>query len=165
MKNVKWIFVVLFIFSLISFSFVEKDHHAEGLNVGDKAPNFMFTAADSTTKSLESVRGGYVLISFWASYDAASRFSNVGCSNEVKKLGSRVTMVSVSFDEYQSVFDETVKMDRIETANRCVVLEGQNSDVFRTYRLEKGFRNFLLDADGVIVAKDIRPAELLAYVE
>ena len=114
MKNVKWIFVVLFVFSFVSFSFVEKDYHAEGLNVGDMAPDFDFLTADSTTKSLESVRGKYVLVSFWASYDATSRVANIKCSNEVKRLGSKVTMVSVSFDQYRSVFNETVKHDQIE---------------------------------------------------
>ena len=39
-KNVKWIFVVLIISSLISFSFVGKDTPTEGLTIGDKAPTF-----------------------------------------------------------------------------------------------------------------------------
>lgn len=37
-KNVKWIFVVLIISSLISFSFVGKNTPTEGLTIGDKAP-------------------------------------------------------------------------------------------------------------------------------
>lgn len=36
-KNVKWIFVVLIISSLISFSFVGKNTPTEGLTIGDKA--------------------------------------------------------------------------------------------------------------------------------
>ena len=39
-KNVKWIFVVLIISSLISFSFVGKNTPTEGLTIGDKAPTF-----------------------------------------------------------------------------------------------------------------------------
>lgn len=159
-KNVKWIFVVLIgISSFISFSFVGKDTPTVGLTIGDKAPTFSIYGG----KQLVDLQGKYVLLSFWASYDAVSRVQNAMLNHAVAQAAN-VEMVSVSFDEYQSVFDETIKKDRITTPNCFVELAGHSSDLFRTYRLNRGFKNFLLDADGVIIARDIQASELSAYL-
>ena len=74
-KNVKWIFVVLIISSLISFSFVGKNTPTEGLTIGDKAPTFTI-CGEKQLIDLKDLRGKYVLLSFWASYDALSRMQN-----------------------------------------------------------------------------------------
>ena len=76
----------------------------------------------------------------------------------------QVKMVSVSFDEFKSVFNETIRKDRISTPNCFVELNGTRSDLYRTYRLHKGFKNYLLDKNGVIVAKDIDAASLQSYL-
>ena len=70
MKYVKWIFVVLLIGSLTSF--VEKDKPTGGLNVGDIAPDFKIQSmsAGQPLAELSDMKGKYVLLSFWASYDA-----------------------------------------------------------------------------------------------
>lgn len=73
-------------------------------------------------------------------------------------------MVSVSFDNYKSIFKETIKKDRISTDNCFVELNGENSEIYQTYRLQKGFKNYLLDENGVIVAKDIKAKELSSYL-
>lgn len=59
---------------------------------------------------------------------------------------------------------KTIKKDRISTSNCFVELAGNSSDLFKTYRLNKGFKNFLLDKNGVIVAKDITPSQLSSYL-
>lgn len=73
MKYAKWIFVVLLISSLTSF--VEKDKPTGGLNVGDMAPDFKIQSmsAEQSQTDLSDLKGKYVLLSFWASYDAQSR--------------------------------------------------------------------------------------------
>ena len=161
-KNVKWIFVVLIISSLISFSFVGKDTPTEGLTIGDKAPTFTI-CGEKQLIDLKDLRGKYVLLSFWASYDAPSRVQNATLNHAIEQADN-VEMVSVSFDEFKSIFNETIKKDRISTSNRFVELAGNSSDLFKTYRLNKGFKNFLLDKNGVIVAKDITPSQLSSYL-
>ena len=73
-------------------------------------------------------------------------------------------MVSVSFDNYKSVFSETIQKDRITTTNCFVELDGENSELYQTYRLHKGFKNYLLDENGVIIAKDINVKKLSSYL-
>ena len=166
MKYVKWIFVVLLIGSLTSF--VEKDKPTGGLNVGDIAPDFKIQSmsAGQPLAELSDMKGKYVLLSFWASYDAHSRMQNASLSNVLRSASrnENVEMVSVSFDEYQSIFKETVRKDQIVTSTCFVETKGESSGLFKKYRLGRGFTNYLLDENGVIIAKNISAAELSAYL-
>ena len=164
MKYVKWIFVVLLIGSLTSF--VEKDKPTGGLNVGDIAPDFKIQSmsAGQPLAELSDMKGKYVLLSFWASYDAHSRMQNASLSNVLRSTSQDVEMVSVSFDEYQSVFKETIRKDQIVTPTCFVETKGESSGLFKKYRLGRGFTNYLLDENGVIIAKNISAAELSAYL-
>ena len=161
-KNVSVVFVVWATLSLLLFSFVGKDTPTEGLSIGDKAPEFNI-CGEKQLINLKDLQGKYVLLSFWASYDAQSRMQNATLNNAVKKV-SNVEMVSVSFDEYKSVFTETIKQDQISTSKCFVELNGQESELYKTYRLKKGFKNYLLDENGVIIAKDIKASELSSYL-
>ena len=166
MKYVKWIFVVLLIGSLTSF--VEKDKPTGGLNVGDIAPDFKIQSmsAGQPLAELSDMKGKYVLLSFWASYDAHSRMQNASLSNVLRSASrnENVETVSVSFDEYQSIFKETVRKDQIVTPTCFVETKGESSGLFKKYRLGRGFTNYLLDENGVIIAKNISAAELSAYL-
>lgn len=164
MRYVKWLFVVLLISSLTSF--VEKDKPTGGLNVGDVAPDFIIesTLNEQHKLDLTDLKGRYVLLSFWASYDAPSRMKNVRLNNALRSTArNNVEMVSVSFDEYQSVFKETIRKDQIVTPTCFVETQGEDSGLFKKYRLNRGFTNYLLDGNGVIIAKNISAAELSAY--
>ena len=166
MKHVKWIFVVLLISSLTSF--VEKDKPTGGLNVGDVAPDFTIESTSDVQHNfdLTDLKGKYVLLSFWASYDAQSRMQNASLSNALRSTSqnNNVEMVSVSFDEYQSIFEETIRKDQIVTPTCFVETKGESSGIFKKYRLGRGFTNYLLDDNGVIIAKNISAAELSAYL-
>ena len=165
MKHVKWIFVVLLISSLTSF--VEKDKPTGGLSEGDVAPDFKIesTSNEQPAFKLGNLKGKYVLLSFWASYDAQSRMQNASLSNALRSTArNNVKMVSVSFDEYQSIFEETIRKDQIVTPTCFVETKGESSGIFKKYRLGRGFTNYLLDDNGVIIAKNISAAELSAYL-
>ena len=162
-KNVKWFFVVLVFSSLISLAFSKENVHAEKLQEGDKIPALVLCDTVQSL-NLHSAREGYTLLSFWASYDAVSRQNNAALAHLVEKT-SQVEMVSVSFDRYASVFDATVQQDGL-TDTRCYVeTNGSDSEAFRAFDLTGGFTNYLVDAEGVIVAKDVTPAELASYLK
>ena len=162
MKYVTWIFVVLFISSLTSF--VEKDKPTSGLNVGDVAPSFKIDATfNGQQLDLQNLKGKYVLLSFWASYDAQSRLQNVSLNNALQNLSKDVKMVSVSFDDYQSVFSETIRKDKVQSSDCYLETKGEASSIFKKYNLDRGFKNYLLDDRGVIVAKNISASQLSSY--
>ena len=164
MKHVKWIFVVLLICSLTAF--VEKDKPTGGLNEGNVAPDFKVESTLDTQPAfqLNQLKGRYVLLSFWASYDAHSRMQNISLSN-VLRSSRNVKLVSISFDEFESIFKETVRKDQIVTPTCFVETQGENSRLFKKYSLNRGFANYLLDGNGVIIAKNISAADLSAYVK
>lgn len=160
MRYVKWIFVVLLISSLTSFM---SEGSIEGLNVGDMAPNFVIQSLHD--KKLSDYKGKRVLLSFWASYDAPSRMRNVALCNEFQKADSQnFEMISISFDEYESVFKETRRKDCIATSVCFVETEGELSDLYKSYYLNQGFTNYLLDENGIILAKNISADELSTYL-
>ena len=161
-KNVKGILAILAAVSFTFISFVGKDTPTQGLTIGDKAPEFKI-CRDKQLVDLKDLRGKYVLLSFWASYDANSRMKNASLSHVASK-SNHIEMVSVSFDNYASIFSETIKKDRISTAHCFVETDGENSELYHTYRLHKGFQNYLLDENGVIIAKNINAKELDSYL-
>ena len=164
MKNVRWIFVVVLLLSLTAF--IDKNQPTSGLSVGNIAPNFTLRRYNSEeTTDLKALKGKYVLLNFWASYDADSRVKNALLSHEMENLSQCVTMVSVSFDEYASIFDETIKQDQIENAYCMVDTSGEASSLFDLYHLNKGFKNYLLDEKGQIIATNITAKELSQYLK
>lgn len=165
---VKWFFVVLLISSLTSF--IEKDRPVTGLSVGEHAPDFVICsdasdALNPVQKRLSGLHGNCVLVNFWASYDAPSRIRNIELSRALAKSDAQnqVEYVSVSFDEYESIFRETVRKDGIVGTN-IVDTAGEKSKLFRKYELKGGLTNYLLDENGMIIAKSISVAELSSYL-
>ena len=85
-----------------------------GINPGDFAPRIESLGTESNF-SFQNHSGRYTLLNFWATYDAESRARNVQLWNEVNKLSSdKIAMYSISLDEKESIFTETVKADKLE---------------------------------------------------
>ncbi len=113
-----------------------------------------------------SLKGKYSLLQLWAAYDAASRADNVLLSNKLNQLHREdIQMISISFDEKKSVFEETIKTDRLNPAFQFNIPAGKQSQVFKDYRLSEGFKNILVNPQGVIVAVNVTPDELESVLE
>jgi hypothetical protein len=161
-KSVKSIFLFLLISSVISLSFIDKNKSNVGLKIGDNAPQFSLVN-ESKSIDLKKLNGNFVLISFWASYDAESRVKNAMLNNAASKMNN-LQIVSVSFDEYRSIFDETINNDQLDKADCFIELKGNSSNLFMSYELNKGFTNYLLDKNGNIVAKNIDSKQLFSLI-
>ncbi len=161
-KSVKSIFLFLLISSVISLSFIDKNKSNVGLKIGDNAPQFSLVN-ESKSIDLKKLNGNFVLISFWASYDAESRVKNAMLNNAASKMNN-LQIVSVSFDEYRSIFDETINNDQLDKADCFIELKGNSSNLFKSYELNKGFTNYLLDKNGNILAKNIDSKQLFSLI-
>ena len=130
-----------------------------GINPGDFAPRIESLGTESNF-SFQNHSGRYTLLNFWATYDAESRARNVQLWNEVNKLSSdKIAMYSISLDEKESIFTETVKADKLEGTKQFHEELGRKSELFGKYNLQKGFCNFLIDDKGVIIAANVAPEE------
>lgn len=155
---------ILFLFGALT-SFIENSPSIDNLPIGEPAPNFHFRDSSGKESSLYGLRGKYILLNFWASYDAFSRIQNITLNSEIQALNGRIELISVSFDKYQSIFNQTVKTDRIKTAVCFVDTSGIKSDLYKDYQLNKGFKNYLLDKDGIIIACNINASDISLYID
>lgn len=154
MKKLKLMVAVFLVF--LSTSFVDKDTKpGKGLSEGSSAPSICFGNV-----SLEAYKGRKVLINFWAAYDAQSRVENSLLAANVKKIPGEIEFVSFAFDENPIIFEETVRIDQLDRNTQYQVRNGDTSDIFRAYRLKDGFANYLINEDGIIIAKNLDPTKL-----
>ena len=132
----------------------------EGVNPGDLARRIEFLGNDAKA-SFHNQLGRYTLLNFWAAYDAESRARNVQLANEVNKFGpDKIAMCSISMDEKESIFTETVKIDKLDLSTQFHEGLGKESELYKKYDLRKGFKNFLINDEGVIIAANVTPEKL-----
>jgi hypothetical protein len=130
----------------------------EGIQPGNLAPEIKLQGVNLS-------RNGYVLVQFWAAYDPQSRVENTQMHNVISQSKTEnVQLISISLDENSSVVQGVIKTDHLEEATQFNEPKGKNSEIFKQYRLKAGFNNWLIDSNGVIVAKNVSPAEILDWV-
>ncbi len=74
-------------------------------------------------------------------------------------------MYSVSFDEKESVFTETVKADGLCDTKQIYEGLGEQSELYQKFRLDKGLGSYLIYASGLIVARDVTPDKLVEILK
>jgi len=126
-------------------------------------PGLVLNGDSGKTFSLEHLRGVKVLVNFWAAYDAESHIKNVQFWNALQQKDYPMQMLSVSFDKSKGVYEKTLKLDGIDAGYHFYDVKGKDSEVYKTYKLDNGFKNYLLDENGVILAMDLNPHELENY--
>jgi len=131
----------------------------EGIQPGNLAPEIQWQDIDLKGKK-------FVLLQFWAAYDAQSRMVNVQMYNAISQSKTKdVRLISISLDESKAVFEGIVKADHLDPATQFNDFRGKNSKIFNDYHLDSGFTNWLINQDGIIVAKNVKPKEISSYIE
>lgn len=164
MKKIESIFALFLLFLMFSFASNNRVPKT-GLLIGERAPEFQMSDSTAGTFDLKEQKGKYVVLNFWASYDAPSRISNVRFRQEIEKMNHQdLSFVSVSYDPNAVVFEETVKLDELDRNTQFYDKDGNASDIYKAFRLKKGFGNYLLDQNGVIIAKNFSPEKLTELI-
>ena len=132
----------------------------EGVNPGDLAPRIEFLGNDAKA-SFHNQLGRYTLLNFWAAYDAESRARNVQLANEVNKFGpDKIAMCSISMDEKESIFTETVKIDKLDLSTQFHEGLGKESELIKKFLKPFLKSYFLINDEGVIIAANVTPEKL-----
>ena len=159
MKYVNFCLVAIFSLALSSGS-VKDAAPALGYYPGEIIPEIVLTDLEGDTYMLSEYKGKKVVVNFWATYDAQSRATNIRLHNYLKKMSADVTFISIAFDENINVLDRTMVMDNLDTLSLFCDVNGTESDLFRDFKLSRGFRSYLIDENGVIMAMNVTPEEL-----
>lgn len=135
------------------------------VEVGKKAPDFSAPSPDGKTISLKESLGKVTIIDFWASWCGPCRMENpnvVAMYNELHEKG--LNIIGVSLDKDEAKWKEAIEKDGL-TWNHVSNLKFWQDPIAEMYNVKAIPATFILDANGVIVAKDLRGAELKAKVE
>ena len=128
-----------------------------GYYPGKQLPNFLFCDVEGNAHQLNEYRGSKVVINFWASYDAQSRANNVQLHNHLRENHPSIKFISISFDTNKNVFQRTARMDNLDEFSQFFEVEGTASEMYKNFRLNRGFRSYLVDENGVVMDMNVTP--------
>lgn len=130
--------------------------------VGTEAPLFTMFDIEGNEKTLESLRGKYVLIDFWASWCRPCRDENPRLVSLYQKFkGPKFEILGVSIDQNKTKWKEAVEADQLIWTQ---VID-ENSVSNQAYGIISIPANILVDPQGIIVAKNIFGKKLEAKLQ
>ena len=139
----------------------ERDRLEKLSAIGSIAPELNFPSPNGEVITIESLRGNYVLIDFWASWCRPCRAENpnvVKLYNEYKDKG--FTVFSVSLDRDKNRWLGAIKQDNLYWPNHVSDLKQWKSEAVKTYGFTGIPFTVLINQEGQIIAKNLRGAAL-----
>ncbi len=150
----------------------ETSKAAEGIEIGNKAPELNFNSTKGTPIKLSSFKGYIVLVDFWASWCGPCRRENPTVvaaykAYKDKKFANAKGFViySVSLDNNKDAWINAISKDGLIWENHVSDLKGWQSEAAKPYKVNSIPANFLLDKDGIILAKNLRGEALAGELD
>lgn len=137
---------------------------AAAANVGSVAPDFTAKNPEGKSISLKQSLGKVTIVDFWASWCKPCRVENPNVVALYAKYHSKgLNILSVSLDKEASAWKDAIAKDNL-TWNHVSNLKEFEDPIALQYGINAIPTIFVLDAKGLIIAKDIRGEELNAKI-
>jgi peroxiredoxin len=133
--------------------------------LGQKAPAFVQNDISGKPVNLEQFRGKYVLLDFWGSWC-------MPCVEEMPNLAKQYAtyknkgfeIVAVAADLDKATWQKSIREYKMNWVNLSE-LKGDQDKVILTYGVNYYPANYLINPQGVIIAKDLRGEQLQKKLE
>lgn len=141
------------------------EKNKENVQIGKIAPDFTAPNPEGQNISLKESLGKVTVIDFWASWCKPCRIENpnvVAMYNELHSKG--LNIIGVSLDQDGDKWKEAIVKDKL-TWSHVSNLKHWEEPIAIQYGITGIPATLILDAQGKIVAKDLRGAQLKAKVQ
>lgn len=134
------------------------------LAVGQPAPYFESLTAHNRTVKLTDFQGSYTLVDFWASWCVPCREENPNILRQYERFRDKgFTVLGVSLDGNPGSWLRAVEEDQLAWTN-VSDLQAWQSPVIELYGIKAIPTSYLLDPNGVILAKNLRGPDLELFL-
>jgi peroxiredoxin len=128
--------------------------------VGMQALDFTLPDTSGTSVTLSSFKGRYVLVDFWASWCGPCREENPYVVKVYQQYGGKdFEIIGISLDSQKAAWLKAIEQDGLKWLN-VSDLQGPRNVVAQQYDVRAVPQNFLIDPNGVILAKNLRASQL-----
>ena len=126
------------------------------IKTGNKALPFEQSSVDGQTITLDTYKGKYVLLEFWASWCGPCRAENPNLRKQMEIFGPKgFNVLGVSLDKAREPWIKAIEKDGLAWT-QVSDLKGWNNEIAVAYGVKAVPANFLIDPSGTIIAQDLR---------
>lgn len=137
---------------------------AKRTKIGAVAPEFSGPTPDGKQLALNEVKGKITLIDFWAGWCKPCRMENPNIVSVYEKYKDKgLEIIGVSLDRDRNQWLQAIEDDGLEW-NQVSNVQYFQGPIAQLYNIQAIPAAFLLDENGVIIAKDLRGPALEAMV-
>lgn len=137
---------------------------AKPVSIGQPAPDFTIIGIDDKPIKLSDYKGKYVMLDFWASWCMPCRQEN---PNVVKQYAiyhaKGLNILGISLDQDKSKWQQAITADNL-TWTHASDLKNFEGPTEELYHIQAIPSNFIIDPNGIIIAKNVRGADLEEFL-